>query len=53
MRFGGVPLVAVGAMQATGRWGQLIARLQTLITGFQLPLWTLRHLTGAGTSRPK
>lgn len=38
MRFGGVLLVAVGVMQVTGWWGQLIARLQTLITGFQLPL---------------
>ncbi|MES4829337.1 cytochrome c biogenesis protein CcdA, partial [Streptomyces anthocyanicus] len=38
MRLGGVLLVAVGVMQVTGWWGQLIARLQTLITGFQLPL---------------
>lgn len=38
MRFGGVLLVAVGVMQVTGWWGQLIARLQILITGFQLPL---------------
>ncbi|MER5436114.1 hypothetical protein [Streptomyces sp. NPDC002588] len=27
-----------GVMQVTGWWGQLIVRLQTLITGFQLPL---------------
>jgi len=38
MRFGGVLLVTVGVMQATGWWGKLITRLQTLITGFQLPL---------------
>lgn len=38
MRCGGVLLVAVGVMQVTGWWGQLIAQLQTLITGFQLPL---------------
>ncbi|KPC72036.1 cytochrome C biogenesis protein ResC [Streptomyces sp. NRRL WC-3753] len=38
MRFGGVLLVAVGVMQVTGWWGQLIAQLQGLITGFQLPL---------------
>ncbi|MFE2415816.1 hypothetical protein [Streptomyces hokutonensis] len=35
--FGGVLLVAVGVMQVTRWWGQLIARLQTLTTGFQLP----------------
>lgn len=38
MRVGGVLLVAVGVMQVTGWWGQLIAELQTLIAGFQLPL---------------
>ncbi|MFF5757439.1 cytochrome c biogenesis CcdA family protein [Streptomyces longwoodensis] len=38
MRFGGVLLVAVGVTQVTGWWGQMIAQLQTLITGFQLPL---------------
>jgi len=38
MRLGGLLLVAVGVMRVTGWWGQLIARLQTLITGFQLPL---------------
>ncbi len=38
MRCGGVLLVAVGVMQVTGWWGQLIAQLQTLITGFQVPL---------------
>ena len=38
MRVGGVLLVAVGVMQVTGWWGQLIAQLQTLISGFQLPL---------------
>jgi len=37
MHFGGVLLVTVGVMQATGWWGKLITRLQTLITGFQLP----------------
>jgi cytochrome c-type biogenesis protein len=38
MRFGGVLLVAVGVMQVTGWWGQLIAQFQTLISGFQVPL---------------
>lgn len=38
MRVGGALLVAVGVMEVTGWWGQLIANMQTLITGFQLPL---------------
>lgn len=38
MRVGGGFLVAVGIMEATGWWAQLIASMQTLITGFQLPL---------------
>ncbi|MET9819255.1 MULTISPECIES: hypothetical protein [unclassified Streptomyces] len=38
MCFGGVLLIAVGVIQVTGWWGQLIARLRTLITGFRLPL---------------
>lgn len=38
MGFGGVLLVAVGVMPVAGWCGQLIARLQMLITGFQLPL---------------
>jgi cytochrome c-type biogenesis protein len=38
MRFGGGMLVAVGLLQLTGLWGQLIVRLQTLISGTTLPL---------------
>jgi cytochrome c-type biogenesis protein len=38
MRVGGALLVAVGVMEVTGWWGQLIASMQSLIAGFQLPL---------------
>lgn len=38
MRGGGLLLVVVGLAQLTGVWGGLIARLQTLITGWQAPL---------------
>jgi cytochrome c-type biogenesis protein len=38
MRIGGVLLVGVGVMEVTGWWAHMIAQLQTLITGFQLPL---------------
>lgn len=37
-RGGGVLLVAVGLMQVTGGWSELIARLQTLIVGWQPPI---------------
>ena len=35
MRAGGLLLVAVGLLQLTGAWGDLVARLQTVISGFQ------------------
>jgi cytochrome c-type biogenesis protein len=38
MRTGGVLLVAVGVAEVTGVWGQLIARMQTVIAGWQVPL---------------
>ncbi|MFK4547159.1 cytochrome c-type biogenesis protein [Streptomyces tendae] len=38
MRFGGALLVVVGVMQITGWWGELIASMQSLVTGFELPL---------------
>lgn len=38
MRTGGVLLVAVGVAQVTGLWGQMIASLQVLIAGWQVPL---------------
>lgn len=38
MRIGGLMLVLVGALQVSGAWGALIARMQGLISGFQLPL---------------
>ncbi|WP_020389651.1 cytochrome c biogenesis CcdA family protein [Kribbella catacumbae] len=38
MRLGGVLLIAVGLLQVTGIWGQLIARLQVLIANWQPPL---------------
>ncbi|KAF5990674.1 cytochrome c biogenesis CcdA family protein [Streptomyces sp. WAC00263] len=38
MRFGGALLVVVGVMEVTGWWGELIASMQSLISGFQLPL---------------
>ncbi|MGH8970658.1 MAG: cytochrome c biogenesis CcdA family protein [Actinomycetes bacterium] len=38
MRTGGVLLVAVGIAEVTGVWGDLIAHLQTLISGWQTPL---------------
>ena len=38
MRTGGVLLVAVGVAQVTGVWGQMIASLQVLIAGWQVPL---------------
>ncbi len=38
MRVGGVMLVAVGVLQVSGLWTQLIAQLQGLVTGFQAPL---------------
>ncbi|WP_214324426.1 cytochrome c biogenesis CcdA family protein [Nonomuraea sediminis] len=37
-RLGGAMLVAVGVIQVTGLWTDLIARLQTWIGGYQLPL---------------
>ena len=38
MRSGGLMLIAVGLAELTGAWGGLIARMQTLITGWQTPL---------------
>jgi len=38
MRTGGLMLVLVGVLQVSGAWTALIARMQGLITGFQLPL---------------
>jgi cytochrome c-type biogenesis protein len=38
MRTGGVLLVTVGIAELTGVWGQLIARMQTVIAGWQIPL---------------
>ena len=38
MRTGGALLVAVGVAEVTGVWGQLIAHLQVLISGWQTPL---------------
>ena len=38
MRAGGMMLVILGALQVSGAWTALIARMQGLITGFQLPL---------------
>ncbi|MFJ9011622.1 hypothetical protein [Streptomyces canus] len=38
MRFGHALLVAVGVMEVTGWWGELITSMQSLITGVQLPL---------------
>lgn len=38
MRVGGALLVAVGVMEVTGWWGQLLASMQSLIAGFALPL---------------
>jgi cytochrome c-type biogenesis protein len=38
MRIGGLMLVLVGALQVSGAWSALIARMQGLISGFQLPL---------------
>lgn len=38
MRAGGLMLVVVGLAELTGVWGGLIARMQTLITGWQTPL---------------
>lgn len=38
MRTGGFLLVAVGVAEVSGLWGQLIARMQGLITGWQTPL---------------
>jgi len=38
MRLGGVLLISVGLLQLTGAWVSLIARLQGLISGTQLPL---------------
>lgn len=36
--FGGVLLVVVGVMLATGLWGQLVAMLRGPIAGFELPI---------------
>ena len=38
MRAGGLVLVVVGLLQLSGAWTALIAQIQDLITGFQLPL---------------
>lgn len=38
MRVGGAMLVAVGLLQVSGAWAAMIARMQGLISGFQLPL---------------
>lgn len=38
MRGGGLMLVAVGVLQVTGAWTTLIAHLQGLISGWQVPL---------------
>lgn len=38
MRAGGLMLVLVGLLQVSGVWTALIARIQGLISGFQLPL---------------
>jgi cytochrome c-type biogenesis protein len=38
MRIGGGLLVAVGVAQVTGVWGELIVRMQVLISGWQAPL---------------
>lgn len=38
MRTGGLMLVLVGLLQVSGAWTALIASMQTLIGGFQLPL---------------
>jgi cytochrome c-type biogenesis protein len=38
MRTGGVLLVLVGIAELTGIWGQLIARMQAFIAGWQAPL---------------
>ena len=38
MRVGGLMLVLVGVLQVSGAWGAMIARMQGLISGFQLLL---------------
>lgn len=38
MRTGGLLLVAVGVAEVTGLWGELIVRMQVLISGWQTPL---------------
>jgi cytochrome c-type biogenesis protein len=38
MRTGGVLLIAVGVAELTGIWGELIAGMQTVIAGWQVPL---------------
>ena len=38
MRVGGMMLIVVGIAQVTGVWGQLIVRLQVLVSGWQAPL---------------
>ena len=38
MRLGGLMLVLVGVLQVSGAWGAMIARMQGLISGFQLLL---------------
>lgn len=35
MQAGGVALIVVGLLQVSGLWGQMVARLQGLVTGFQ------------------
>ena len=38
MRLGGLMLVLVGVLQVSGAWGELVARMQGLISGFQVIL---------------
>jgi len=38
MRVGGAMLIAVGVLEVTGVWAQLVAQLQTLVANWQTPL---------------
>ena len=38
MRLGGVLLIAVGVLEVTGTWAQLVARLQTVVANWQMPI---------------
>ena len=34
-RIGGIMLVTIGVLLATGEWGQLVGHLQGVVTGFE------------------